>query len=97
MKTVERNAHNMYYARVYLLERDPSSKFDSESPVETVGFSCPAEHPEISPQLFAPTSLLPGHTRMPRYSPVRDGRQERRTDCRVPPGLAHIDQRMMVL
>ena len=98
MKTVERNAHNMYYARVYLLEKDPSSKVEIESPVGTADFSFSSVHPETSPPLFAQPSLLPLHSGIPQYSSIGNGRNssDRKSGGRVPPGLLHIDQGMMV-
>ncbi|XP_062519655.1 protein bicaudal C homolog 1-like [Corticium candelabrum] len=100
VKTVERNSHNMYYARVYLLERDPSSKADSDSPVGTAHFSYPVEHLEKTLPVFAPTSFLSSARDIQLQSlrseesnlseAVRQGR-------RIPSGLAHINQGMMDL
>ena len=100
MKTVERNSHNMYYARVYLLERDPSSKADNDSPVGTAHFSYPVEHLEKTLPVFAPTSFLSSARDIQLQSlrseesnlseAVRQGR-------RIPSGLAHINQGMMVI
>jgi protein bicaudal C len=96
VKTVERNAHNMYYARVYLLEKDPSSKVEIESPVGTGDFPFSSE---TSPPLFAQPSLIPLQGGVPQYSSIGNGRiaSDKKSGGRVPPGLIHIKQHMMDL